>query len=243
MTRENLSQIDSSVKNTFAKLMSLNGYNRFVPNKVTDYCNLIYSYSFLRGSGFEFGAAYQNIRFLKNENEIGISTIENEGLSYRAFVNFEDFSSKVFKSIYVKPGEKKDESYISARFFSEDQSLLVVNAKTKGKRNAIQELCAYVYDSKDICECVESNPDFNPAEIGEDIKSCMIPSRVLILLPSSGISSIASITGCIENYTRVMEVLMLTASNKTNGEIPYEFTLNPEILTNMFNIEKRKQLF
>ena len=243
MTRENLSKLNSSVKCTFAKLMLSNGYNKFIPDKIIKYRDLILSYSFLRGNDFEFGAAYQNVRFFKNENEVGITTIENEGLSYRSFINLEDVSSKVFKSIYVKLGENEDESYITTRLFSEDQSLLVITSKTNGKRNAIQELCAYVYDSKDICECIESNPDFNPCEIGEDIKSCMVPSRVLILLPSSGISNIASIIGCLEDYSKLSEVLILTASNKTNGEIPYEFTMNAETITSMFDKEKRKQLF
>jgi len=239
MTRENLKKLTSSVKCTFAKLMSLNGYSKGLLKEADD-LDLLVAYQFIMGDNFKFGAAYENIRLLEKENEKGIATLEADGLSYRSFITLEDDSSRVCRSVYVKPGEMKDESYISTRFFSEDQSLIVINAKTKGKGNEVQALCSYIYDSETIDRYIELNPNFNPAEIGEDVESCMTPSRILMLFPSTGVKDITLLQRYLDRCSKASEILTLSALDEKKGQIPFEIFMSAAVLINTFDKGKTK---
>jgi hypothetical protein len=242
MTIENLRKVSNNVKCCFARLIKASGYKES-DNKHYIKPELIESFSSVMGHDFNYGVVYENVRVLQKDGEEGIQAIENGRLTFRSFINLKDGSPKVFRSMFVGQTENPNESYMSVRFFSEDQSLIVVNAKTRGNRSEIKELCAYVYDSETIGRCIESIPNFNPCEIGEDIRECMMPSRILILLPSAGIKDAGLLQKYLSDYSRLSEVLILFASNITGGEIPYEFVMNAEVLTSLFDAEKRKTLF
>jgi hypothetical protein len=210
MTRENLKNISNCVKNSFARLLSFNGYSKETLDDHPINMELVESFCNIVGEDFKFGAAYENIRVLEKGNEEGIATIESSGLSFRSFINLSD--GLVFKSVYVRPGECKDESYMSARFFSEDQSLFIVNAKTKGKRNKITELCLSIYDSKEVRNCFDTIQNFNPCEIGENINEHIHPSRILILLSSTSLINGDLCKNCLSDYETLSKILILNAS-------------------------------
>lgn len=244
MTREKLKNISDSVKRSFAKILSFNGYSK-VDDDYEVKMELLESFCDVVGQYFKFGEAYENVKFLENDSEVeeGIATIEANGLSYRSFINLKDGSSIVFKSIYVCQGEKSDESYISARFFSEDQSLFVVNAKTKGKRNIINELCLSVYASEEIMRCFETVKDFNPCEIGENIGEHIHPSKILILLASNNLINGDLFDDCLKDIKALSEVLILAVPPEFNGEIPYVLVMNSKELVSILDNEKKKRSF
>lgn len=226
---------DKYVQVVFEQLMASCEYE-IVP------CDMSVDRPMIEELGNLAGSGCSDIKFYENYITRGISAREGQGVTYRTFISLSDGRLKVKESLYVSPYKKDKKTLISARIFSQDNSLSVINAKTEGKGIRIQELFLFIYDSKEVEKYCRKFPNSNPCEIGENFNEHIHPSKILILLsPSTPISE--TLLEYLGDKKELSEVLILITSKKMNGEIPYEFALNPEVLISMFDQEKRKELF